>query len=106
MLATSVLAGYLLFFLMGKGTAFEVANSSIKSLGPSLGLGQVEILAFLTERSDQMINAYIDFNRVWGSLFAFIYGVMYVVWVSILFKPYSKMVGVLNLLAFGQVLFN
>ena len=91
---------------MGKGTAFEVANSSIKSLGTSLGLGQVEILAFLTERSDQMINAYIDFNRVWGSLFALIYGVMYVVWVSILFKPYSKKFGVLNLLPFGQVLFD
>ena len=106
MLATSVLAGYLLFFLTGKGKAFEVANGGIKSLGTSLGFGQVEILAFLTERSDQMINAYIDFNRVWGSLFALIYGVMYVVWVSILFKPYSKMVGVLNLLAFGQVLFN
>ena len=28
------------------------------------------------------------------------------VWVSILFKPYSKKVGVLNLLPFGQVLFD
>jgi hypothetical protein len=106
LLATSVFAGYLLFFLTGKGKAFEVANSSIKSLGTSLGFGQVEILAFLAERSDQMINDYIDFNQVWDSLFALIYGVMYVVWVSILFKPYSKKVGVLNLLPFGQVLFD
>jgi hypothetical protein len=106
LLATSVFAGYLLFFLTGKGKAFEVANSSIKSLGTSLGFGQVEILAFLSERSDQMINAYIDFNQVWDSLFALIYGVMYVVWVSILFKPSSKKVGVLNLLPFGQVLFD
>jgi hypothetical protein len=106
LLATSVFVGYLLFFLTGKGKAFEVANSSIKSLGTSLGFGQVEILAFLAERSDQMINAYIDFNQVWDSLFALIYGVMYVVWVSILFKPYSKKVGVLNLLPFGQVLFD
>jgi hypothetical protein len=29
---------------------------------------------------------------------------MYVAWVSILFKPYSKKVGVLNLLPFAQVL--
>jgi hypothetical protein len=106
LLATSVFAGYLLFFLTEKGKAFEVANSSIKSLGTSLGFGQVEILAFLSERSDQMINAYIDFNQVWDSLFALIYGVMYVVWVSILFKPSSKKVGVLNLLPFGQVLFD
>ena len=106
LLTTSVFAGYLLFFLTGKGKAFEVANSSIKSLGTSLGFGQVEILAFLAERSDQMINAYINFNQVWDSLFALIYGVMYVAWVSILFKPYSKKVGVLNLLPFAQVLFD
>ena len=106
LLATSVFAGYLLFFLTGKGKAFEVSNSSIKSLGTSLGFGQVEILAFLTERSDQMIDAYINFNQVWDSLFALIYGVMYVAWVSILFKPYSKKVGVLNLLPFAQVLFD
>ena len=106
LLATSVFAGYLLFFLTGKGKAFEVANSSIKSLGTSLGFGQVEILAFLAERSDQMINAYINFNQVWDSLFALIYGIMYVAWVSILFKPYSKKVGVLNLLPFAQVLFD
>ena len=106
LLATSVFAGYLLFFLTGKGKAFEVSNSSIKSLGTSLGFGQVEILAFLAERSDQMIDAYINFNQVWDSLFALIYGVMYVAWVSILFKPYSKKVGVLNLLPFAQVLFD
>ena len=106
LLATSVFAGYLLFFLTGKGKAFEVSNSSIKSLGTSLGFGQVEILAFLTERSDQMIDAYINFNQVWDSLFALIYGVMYVAWVSILFKPYSQKFRVLNLLPFAQVLFD
>ena len=106
LLATSVFAGYLLFILTGKGKAFEVANSSIKSLGTSLGFGQVEILAFLAERSDQMINAYINFNQVWDSLFALIYGFMYVAWVSILFKPYSQKFRVLNLLPFAQVLFD
>ena len=106
LLATSVFAGYLLFFLTERGKAFEVANSSIKSLGTSLGFGQVEILAFLSERSDQMINAYIDFNQVWDSLFGLVYGVMYVVWVSVLFKPYSQKFRVLNLLPFGQVLFD
>ena len=106
LLATSVFAGYLVFFLMRQGKAFEVANSSVKSLGTSLGFGQVEILAFLAERSDQMINAYINFNQVWDSLFALIYGVMYVVWVSILFKPYSQKIALLNLLPFGQVFFD
>ena len=106
LLATSVFAGYLLFFLTGKGKAFEVANSNVKSLGTSLGFGQTEILAFLAERSDQMINAYINFNQVWDTLFGLIYGVMYVIWVSILFKPYSQKVRLLNLLPFAQVLFD
>ena len=106
LLATSVFAGYLIFLLMGQGKAFEVANSSVRSLGTSLGFGQAEILAFLTERSDQQINVYISFNLVWDSLFALIYGVMYVFWVSLLFKPYSQKFGVLNLLPFGQVVFD
>ena len=106
LLATSVFAGYLIFLLMGQGKAFEVANSSVRSLGTSLGFGQAEILAFLAERSNQQINVYITFSLVWDSLFALIYGVMYVFWVSLLFKPYSQKFGVLNLLPFGQVVFD
>ncbi len=106
MLATSVFAAYLVLVLTGKGAAFAVADSSVRSLGTALGFGQAEILAFLAERSDQMILAYIEFNQVWDTLFGLIYGVMYVVWVSVLFKPYSQKVGILNLLPFGQVIFD
>ena len=105
-LATLVFAGYTALILSGQGKAFEVANSSIKSLGTSLGFGQAEILAFLAERSADQIAAYITFNQVWDTLFGVIYGVMYVVWVSLLLKPYSHKVGILNLLPFGQVLFD
>ena len=106
LLATSVFAGYLVFFLTGKGTAFEVANSTVRSLGTSLGFGQAEILAFFAERSDRMIDAYISFNQIWDTLFGLIYGLMYVIWVSVLFRPYSQRFGVLNLLPFGQVVFD
>ena len=106
LLATAVFAAYLVVVLTGKGTAFAVADSSVRSLGTSLGFGQAEILAFLAERSDPMILAYIEFNQVWDTLFGLIYGVMYVVWVSVLFKPYSQKVGILNLLPFGQVIFD
>ena len=106
LVATAVFAAYLVVVLTGKGTAFAVADSSVRSLGMSLGFGQAEILAFLTERSDQMILAYIEFNQVWDTLFGLIYGVMYVVWASVLFKPYSQKVGILNLLPFGQVIFD
>ncbi len=106
LLATSVFAGYLALVLTGRGTTFAVADSSVRSLGTSLGFGQAEILAFLAERSDQMILAYIEFNQVWDTLFGLIYGVMYVVWVSVLYKPYSQKVRILNLLPFGQVIFD
>ena len=106
LLATAVFSGYTLLILSGQGKAFEVANSSVKSLGTSLGFGQAEVLAFLAERSVRQITAYIAFNQVWDSLFGVIYGVMYVVWLSLLLKPYSQKVGLLNLLPFGQVLFD
>ena len=106
LIATAAFAGYTLLVLSGQGKAFEVANSTVKSLGTSLGFGQAEILAFFAERSAGQISAYITFNQVWDSLYGVIYGVMYVVWVSMLFKPYSLKVGLLNLLPFGQVLFD
>jgi hypothetical protein len=106
LLMTSVFVGYLGLFLTAKGTAFEVANSNVRSLGTSLGFGQAEILAFFAERSDQMIDAYIGFNQIWDTLFGLIYGLMYVVWVSVLLKSYSQRAGVLNLLPFGQVVFD
>ena len=104
--ATAVFAGYTALILSGQGKAFEVANSSVKSLGTSLGFGQAEVLAFFAERSVEQLSAYITFSQVWDSLFGVIYGVMYVAWVSLLFKPYSLKVGLLNLLPFGQVLFD
>jgi len=106
LLTTSIFVGYLVFVLTGKGAAFAVANSAVKSLGTSLGFGQAEIFTFLSERSDQMIAAYINFNQVWDTLFGLIYGVMYVVWVSLLFKSHSQRFGNLNLLPLGQVFFD
>ena len=106
LIATAAFAGYTLLVLSGQGKAFEVANSSIKSLGTSLGFGQAEILAFFAERSADQISSYITFNQVWDSLYGVIYGVMYVVWVSVLLKPYWQKVGILNLLPFGQELFD
>jgi hypothetical protein len=106
LLATAIFASYVILILTAQGKAFEVANSTVKSLGTSLCFGQTEILAFLSERTPQMISAYITFNQVWDSLFGLIYGVMYVIWVSVLVNQYSPKVGILNLLPFGQVVFD
>ena len=103
---TIIFIGYLVLVMMGKGAAFEVADSNMRSLGTSFGFDQADIHAFLSARSKEMITAYITFNQVWDVLFGVIYGLMYVVWVSVLLKPLSHKVGALNLVPFLQVLFD
>ena len=103
---TIIFIGYLLLVMMGKGAAFELADSNMRSLGTSFGFDQADIHAFLSARSKEMITAYITFNQVWDVLFGVIYGLMYVVWVSVLLKPLSHKVGGLNLVPFLQVLFD
>ena len=103
---TIIFIGYLVLVMMGKGAAFEVADSNMRSLGTSFGFDQADIHAFLYARSKEMITAYITFNQVWDVLFGVIYGLMYVVWVSVLLKPLSHKVGGLNLVPFLQVLFD
>ncbi len=103
---TIIFIGYLGLVMMNKGAAFEVADSNMRSLGTSFGFDQADIHAFLSARNKEMITAYITFNQVWDVLFGVIYGLMYVVWVSVLLKPLSHKVGGLNLVPFLQVLFD
>ena len=103
---TMVFIGYLFLIMIGKAAGFELANDHMKSLGTSFGFDHADIIVFLAARTDEMINAYINFNKVWDTLFGLIYGLMYVVWMSVLFRPYAQKVGFLNLFPFAQVLFD
>ena len=91
---------------MGKAAGFELAHGNMKSLGTSFGFNHADIIVFLAARTDEMITAYINFNKVWDTLFGLIYGFMYVIWMSVLFKPYAQKVVFLNLFPFAQVLFD
>ncbi|CAI8194070.1 Uncharacterised protein [marine metagenome] len=104
--STIFFISYLFLIMMGKAAGFELADGSMKSLGTSFGFNHADIVAFLAARTDAMINAYINFNKVWDTLFGLIYGLMYVVWISVLFKPFAQKVGFLNLFPFAQVLFD
>ena len=104
--STIFFISYLFLIMMGKAVGFELADGSMKSLGTSFGFNHADIVAFLAARTDAMINAYINFNKVWDTLFGLIYGLMYVVWISVLFKPFAQKVGFLNLFPFAQVLFD
>ena len=104
--STIFFISYLFLIMMGNAAGFELADGSMKSLGTSFGFNHADIVAFLAARTDAMINAYINFNKVWDTLFGLIYGLMYVVWISVLFKPFAQKVGFLNLFPFAQVLFD
>lgn len=103
---TAISFGYLFLVMMGQAAGFELADSNIKSLGTSFGFDQTDVLVFLTERSEAMINAYIDFNQIWDPVYGLTYGLMYVAWVSLLFKPFSQQAGILNLFPMAQVVFD
>ena len=104
--STIFFISYLFLIMMGKAAGFELADGSMKSLGTSFGFNHADIISFLAARTDEMINAYINFNKVWDTLFGLIYGLMYVVWMSVLFKPFAQKIGYLNLFPFAQVLFD
>ena len=97
---------YLFFVMMKVAKGFEVVGSSTQSLGTSFGLSAEMIQDFLEMRSVEMIHAYIDFNMIWDNIFALLYGLMYVLWISLLFKPYSAKAKWLNLLPFVQTIFD
>ena len=101
-----IFTGYLFLVMMSKSTGFELSDGNIKSLGTSIGFDEAEIILFFAARTREMIEAYISFNQIWDTLFGLIYGLMYVIWVSVLFKSFSHKAGILNLFPFIQVLFD
>ena len=101
-----IFTGYLFLVMMSKSTGFELSDGNIKSLGTSFGFDEAEIILFFAARTREMIEAYISFNQIWDTLFGLIYGLMYVIWVSVLFKSFSHKAGILNLFPFIQVLFD
>jgi hypothetical protein len=105
LIATALFSGYLAF-LSTVGKSFEVSGSEVKSLGTTLSFGVKDVTGFFTERSDQMISSYITFNQVWDFIFAIIYGFMYIIWLSVIYKPYSQKFWLVNLLPLGQVIFD
>jgi len=105
-LLTAVFGGYLLFVSIPQSASFAAPGSGPQSLGTSIGFDSSDVLAFLASRTEDMILGYIASNQIWDTLFALIYGVMYVVWLSVLFRPFAHRVAWLNLLPFGQVIFD
>ena len=105
-LFTALFGIYLVLVMTRQAIGFETPSSSVRSLGMTFGFEESDILAFFQSRTNKMISAYVNFNLVWDSIFALIYGVMYTVWLSVLLKKFSRKFGILNLIPFLQVMFD
>lgn len=105
-LCTAIFVAYLLLVMTRQATGFEIPNSNLKSLGMTFGFEESDILAFFQARTDEMVFAYINFNLIWDTIFALIYGIMYIVWLSVLLKASAGKFGIINLIPFLQVIFD
>jgi hypothetical protein len=105
-LCTAIFGAYLFLVMTRQAIGFEIPNSNVRSLGMTFGFEESDILAFFQARADEMVYAYINFNLIWDTIFALIYGVMYAVWLSVLLKASAGKVGVINLIPFLQVIFD
>ncbi|MDP4964064.1 MAG: hypothetical protein NWQ55_03255 [Salibacteraceae bacterium] len=106
LLLTAVSFAYLFLVLKGKALGFELEAGAERSLGTQFGFQAADVLDFFSARTHEMINAYIDFNQIWDTIFALTYGLMYVAWVSVLFKPFSAKASLINLFPLAQVVFD
>ena len=105
-LCTAIFGAYLFLVMTRQATGFEIPNSNIKSLGMTFGFSESDIITFFQLRTEKMLSAYINFNLIWDTIFALIYGVMYAVWLSVLLKESARQVGIANLIPFLQVIFD
>ena len=94
---TALSFSYLFLVLMDMGKCFAVETGS-QSLGTSFGFSYEAVQQFFSLRTPEMVVCYRQFNAIWDNLFALLYGLMYVAWVSFLFKPHAAKVKWLNLL--------
>lgn len=104
--STAVSFGYLFIVQIGAAECFDIGGEGVQSLGTSLGLSEGAVEQFFAARSDEMLGCYRTFNLVWDNLYAVLYGVMYVAWISLLFKPLASRAQLLNLVPLLQVVFD
>ncbi|MFK8036964.1 MAG: hypothetical protein AB8B74_01645 [Crocinitomicaceae bacterium] len=97
---------YMYFIMMESGKCFEIEGHEINSLGLSFGFSYEVVENFFSIRSKEMLTCFRDFNLIWDSIFCLLYGLMYMIWISFLFKAYSTKLKMLNLLPLLQTIFD
>ncbi len=73
-------------FVLGHYSACFHVEGSLNSLGLSFGYSSEDVQIFVEARSSTQLNCYLNFLRIWDSLFPILYTLMYVLWIIYLFK--------------------
>lgn len=84
-LSTLIMVLYAQFILGHFSTCFSIDGAS-NSLGLSFGYSTAEVFAFFDARTEGQLLCYVNFLKVWDSLFPILYTVMYVCWIIYLYK--------------------
>lgn len=97
---------YLFLVMLEMAKCFAVPDGGPESLGTTFGFDSEVVLQFFSARSGEMLDCYREFNTIWDSIFALLYGLMYVGWLSLIFNPYKEKIRFLNLLPLLQTVFD
>jgi len=84
-LATLLMVLYAQFIFGHYSQCFSIENS-INSLGLTFGYSTADVRAFVESRSKQQLNCYIDFLRIWDSIFTLLYTLMNSLWIIYLLR--------------------
>ena len=97
---------YLFLVMTDIAKGFEIADETTQSLAMSFGFSYEMVEAYLSTRTAEMLSVFIEFNQIWDNIFALFYGLMYILWISFLFKTYSAKAKWLNLFPITQTIFD
>lgn len=100
---TVILSTYFYFVFMEMAKDFAVEGNNV-TLGLSFGIPYELAQEYFAIRTDEMIKSYKNFNLIWDNIFPLLYGIMYVCWISLLYKPFSNRAKLINLIPFIQTI--
>lgn len=73
-------------FVLGHFSQSFAVENGLNSLGLSFGYSNEDVLLFLESRSIQQLHGYVDFLKVWDTIFPLVYTLMYTLWIMYFFR--------------------
>lgn len=92
-----VVFGFIYLILVPQSNLYKVENAEIVSLGTSFGFNKEMVMSFFQGRTTEMLHAYSDLLWIWDNIFAILYGLMNILLISNLFKPFKTRFELMNI---------